>query len=372
MSASKILEKLQRKGQITPLAQQKNIKSPQNGTQNPQISRTNSITNLLNSSGERPVDPVVARLKAARKAEREQKERELREKKGLGPKKTSTSRPKSTSSTSSTSKQPVRGSGSRPGEKSMGNGAKNRSTLPPSSTPRVLPREKKPKMSFSELMAKASGIDQSKMSIALKQKTKSPEAILPGPKRRGSEQDPKLALASRKPVSQNLPAKKNLQHDRSRPVPSAKKPVPVKTPQPAIQTRAPLPTRKPSSALEAKLKLKSSTKTGHGSNRGENLDEEEEEESDMDSFIASEDEEIEQDEPEYDRDEIWSIFNRGKKRSHFSYDDYDSDDMEATGAEILEEESRSKRNALLEDKREMEKEAKLAALKRARKAGIRR
>ncbi|GMG45345.1 unnamed protein product [Ambrosiozyma monospora] len=42
----------------------------------------------------------------------------------------------------------------------------------------------------------------------------------------------------------------------------------------------------------------------------------------------------------YDRDAIWSIFNRGRKRNY--YDDYDDDDddMEATGGEILEDEER--------------------------------
>ena len=41
--------------------------------------------------------------------------------------------------------------------------------------------------------------------------------------------------------------------------------------------------------------------------------------------------------------------------------------MEATGAEIWEEERRSKRNAELEDRKELEEEQRLAALKKARK-----
>lgn len=88
------------------------------------------------------------------------------------------------------------------------------------------------------------------------------------------------------------------------------------------------------------------------------------EDSDMSSFLASEDEEQSQD---YDRDEIWAMFNRGKKRSHFDRDDYDSDDMEATGAEIWEEETQSKRTAEMEDRRELAEEQRLREIKRKRR-----
>mgnify|MGYP003362970236 CR=1 FL=1 len=75
----------------------------------------------------------------------------------------------------------------------------------------------------------------------------------------------------------------------------------------------------------------------------------------------------------YDRDEIWSIFNRGKKRRRaYGYDDYDDDgdddNMEATGAEVLDEEERTLRQAKLDDKREaalLEKH-KLEKLRRKR------
>lgn len=53
----------------------------------------------------------------------------------------------------------------------------------------------------------------------------------------------------------------------------------------------------------------------------------------------------------YSKDEIWEIFNRGKKRSYYN-DDYDSDDMEATGTEILEDEERTLKQAKLDDLRE--------------------
>lgn len=60
----------------------------------------------------------------------------------------------------------------------------------------------------------------------------------------------------------------------------------------------------------------------------------------------------------YDRDEIWSIFNRGRKRRRdYGYDSYedmdeDDDDMEATGAEVLDEEERTLRQAKLDDRKE--------------------
>ncbi|KAM9939418.1 hypothetical protein OXX80_001067 [Metschnikowia pulcherrima] len=371
MSASKILEKLSRKGQITTSTQQKNTTNQPNGSFSGQSSRQSSYNSSATPPSDRPVDPVVARLKAARKAEREQKERELRKKKGLPPKKEPSARQKSgprqiKSAPTQALRVPANRANLSQNRPKMG--AMSKSSV--SAQQRPAPAEKKAKMSFNELMAKASGIDQSKMSIALKQKTKSPEAPptsrrrTPDPEKKAVSMDKK---ANSKP-SQGPQTSRRSPLDKSRPISNAKTSL---NPPSSVQAKGPLPMRKPSSALAAKLQQKPASKGRHVSQQGESLGEQEDEESDLDSFIASEDEEELQAEPEYDRDEIWSIFNRGKKRSHYAYDDYDSDDMEATGAEILEEESRSKRNALLEDKKEMEKEAKLAAMKRARKMGKR-
>ncbi|GAV52493.1 hypothetical protein ZYGR_0AG04840 [Zygosaccharomyces rouxii] len=80
-------------------------------------------------------------------------------------------------------------------------------------------------------------------------------------------------------------------------------------------------------------------------------------ESDMDDFIEDDEEEdrsaMERD-PGYDRDEIWALFNRGKRRSDYAFDDEDEDDMEANEGEIIEEEERARKMARLEDKREEE------------------
>lgn len=55
----------------------------------------------------------------------------------------------------------------------------------------------------------------------------------------------------------------------------------------------------------------------------------------------------------YDRDEIWAMFNKGRRRDEYAddYDDY-GNDMEANEMEIMEEEEYAGRMARLEDKRE--------------------
>ncbi|SCU90461.1 LADA_0F04236g1_1 [Lachancea dasiensis] len=66
---------------------------------------------------------------------------------------------------------------------------------------------------------------------------------------------------------------------------------------------------------------------------------------DMDDFI--EDDEAGED---YNRDEIWAMFNKGKRRRDFESED--ESDMEANEMEILEEEEHATRMARLEDKKE--------------------
>lgn len=75
--------------------------------------------------------------------------------------------------------------------------------------------------------------------------------------------------------------------------------------------------------------------------------------------------------PGYDRDEIWAMFNRGKKRSEYDYDELEDDDMEANEMEILEEEEMARKMARLEDKREEAWLKKHEEEKRRRKKGIR-
>lgn len=308
MSLSNILQHVKNKGKIPQgklLADQATEKAD-----------TNALRPTYQS---REVDPVVLKLKAARKAEKEKKEREQREAKGLPPK-----------------KQP-----SRPQQKTVPKKAPASHATPPPALQRSKPPAKK--MNFNQLMMKASKVDTSKLSVNYKAKTKSPDP----PKRpitKGSTRETGLKLRPRH----------NGQDINRKPLSFGAKPASEK---PKVATRAPLPVRKPSGVLEEKLK----------SRRHQDV-ESAEEDDDMDSFLASDEEEDELRAGDYDRDEIWAMFNKGKKRSYYDkYDDYDSDDMEATGAEIFDEELRSKRSALQEDKREMMEEQRLAELKRKRK-----
>lgn len=114
--------------------------------------------------------------------------------------------------------------------------------------------------------------------------------------------------------------------------------------------------RSPSEKQETLMKIPSSFKSGPSkkilkklekrkSSRGGYYDEDEDD-SEFDDFI-------EEDDPGYDRSEIWKLMSNGRSRSSRPYDyDDDSDDMEADGFEILEEEEASRKYARLEDKKE--------------------
>lgn len=334
MPLSSILQQIQSKGQI------KNHPSQNTETTVPVALRKTPTY----SSGERTVDPVVARLKAARKAEREAKEKEARAKKGLAPKRepARSRAPKPSATAPGKNRAGKTQAGNVPGN-TLGNaGTRERASAPP---------EKKPKMSFSELMKKASSIDQSKMSIELKAKTKTPEPRRKTPERRTPE--------GRTPEGRALEkAARDVKGGVSRRIPKpqhASKPVAQEN-----AARRPLPMRQPSAKLQSKLQQRTSRSRATAA-------ESEEDDSDMGSFIASDEEEQVSYGQDYDRDEIWSMFNRGRKRSHFEQYDSDSDDMEATGAEILEEEAFSKRLAAEDDRRELLEEQRRAALKLARK-----
>lgn len=325
-----ILQQIKRKGVIQRPASPQVTQLALSQQRNAQSQNSHRLS-TPGSANNKPVDPVVARLKAARKAEREKKEAEARARKGQAPKKEL--KPRS------------------PAKPSVRSGAPNREKsktpvgMPPVPIP---PKEKKAKVSFSQLMKKASLIDQSKMSIQFKAKTKSPE---PRQERRKPAKEAVARSSSdtqprRKPLLANSAPQKAPAHD-----------VPARP-------KIPIPARRPNPQLESKLRQKKTQDPGSGG-RGEQ--DEYDEDSDMSSFIASDEEE--EDMPrDYDREEIWAMFNKGRRRN-FDYDD-DSDDMEATGAEIFEEEARSKKRAMEEDRREMEEEQRRAELKRRRKAGI--
>lgn len=338
MSLSNLLQKINGRGQVpkTPLRPPNSANPPGSS-----VSRLSSTT-----PGEpRPVDPVVARLKAARKAEREAAERLAREKKGLAPKKVA-AKPRKPSALPKPGPAVPRTKGAVKTGVSAKSGPAAAARTP------VPPAERKPKMSFSELMKKASSIDHSKITVNIGAKQKSPDLQRKGdaPLRR---KEP-----SAKPVEPRLsgPQRPVRAPTSAKPLakPVARSSVAPKAPPPKPAVKAPLPIRKPSAQLQQKLK------------RTPTAQESADEDSDLDSFIELDEEDAVEQDQGYDRDEIWAIFNRGKKRTYYNADS-DSDDMEATGAEIWQEEDRSKRDAMLEDKREAEEEARRAALKKARK-----
>lgn len=100
---------------------------------------------------------------------------------------------------------------------------------------------------------------------------------------------------------------------------------------------------------------------------------------DMDDFIEDDEgEDYRQStrDPGYDRDEIWAMFNKGRKRSYTDYYDDEEEDefdaMEANEMEILEEEEEAARMARLEDKREEAWLKKHEAEKRNKKLKLNR
>ncbi|EGW31861.1 uncharacterized protein SPAPADRAFT_56609 [Spathaspora passalidarum NRRL Y-27907] len=334
MTLSTILQQINKKGKIQP-----KVSSSSSGNDDNLSSR---IQSYKATTSNKPIDPVVAKLKEKRRLEREKKEQELRLKKGLAPKpvkSTTTRQPKSTSASP---------------KKTQPNSKTSRGQPPPPPPPHPLPTNndlRKKKLNFNELMKKASKIDHDKLSIKFPAKSKSPEV---GPARIRTPDKPNTIKPDiprderfKKPVAQLK---------RANTLPPPPPPPPLKA-----TLKAPIPTRKPSEKIQQKINEKKNTKKKY-------QEYEEEEDDELSSFIASDEEEEAYDSRDYDRDEIWAMFNRGKKRSYYDrYDDYDSgDDMEATGAEILDEEYRSRVNGELEDRRELEQEKKLAALKRAR------
>lgn len=365
MSLNTILQKIQQKGLIKSVLPAADT-TPK-ATATPTSALSKSTPRPL---ADRPVDPVVARLKAARKAEREKKEQEMREKKGLQPKKETKTkaRPSTKMETQSTNRDGAM----------LARNTKHKRFQVASISPHgaVQRPEKKTKMTFSELMKKASLIDHSKMSIAIKQKTKSPEAS--APRRPIRKDDMELrgknvshGARSRVPEHHNRPAIPDRTGKIGRPASGSLESVRDGhssasrggSGETRSEVRTPLPVRKPSEKLQARLQKRRTARPGVSVAEEEDFEEDE-----LDSFIASDEEEQESYGADYDRDEIWSIFNRGRKRSHYDqYDDEDTDDMEATGAEIFEEELLSKRRAMEEDMRELKEEQRLAALKQARK-----
>ncbi|KAG7826066.1 hypothetical protein KL909_000118 [Ogataea angusta] len=188
--------------------------------------------------------------------------------------------------------------------------------------PAAASRPPLPKMSFKELMSRAETVDKSKLVYApIKMETKKKDT--------GKKPERKFA-------------------------------------QPSTALLEKLSKReKPNVAKRDKRPVQRKAHTDSYGIEADSGDEDEDsfiEDDSLDDFVVDDPRERRRD---YNSDEIWQLFNRGKKRQYFDDED---DDMEATGADILEEEERALRQARLDDKREemLERRLKEEKLKRRR------
>ncbi|CDK24170.1 unnamed protein product [Kuraishia capsulata CBS 1993] len=283
----------------------------------PPLNKTHSLT----TPG---VDPAVERLKNARRREKEEKERKLMESRMAG--KAGVTR--NIQSRSIPPKKPV-------------GAAYERKTVVQPNIP--IRKEKPPikKLKFNELMKKASKVDSQKLAMATPFKSVSPD---PHDKKK---ERTSTGFVNSPPIS---PLKSAMKPASRPPSKTAIKPIP----KPVVQDQklqGPAPFARPSEQLSKKLQQKKKSSLHPSVPLKNSRYDDEDEDEDDDEFVVYDEEETYKEAGGYDRDEIWSIFNRGRKRDYQDYDD-DSDDMEATGAEVLDEEERTTRAGRIEDEKE--------------------
>lgn len=357
-----------------------------------QRQRPNSISNVSYIDD----DPAVRRLKEARRKERER----LDALKGKPTTKTKTSRQTSSGPKRSTSLTPSSRSSSVGISRSLPPPSKS-SSLPPPTKSRFkfkpskhnisLPTNKPStneanKLSFQELMEQASTIAKPSTSAIpftspVKSKPKGPSRALQSIHKARTRELQTLTsntspeMKSRKDFAQQNPISKQ---ELSRPL---RKPEFAKPNPDLLKKLSKKKQYQSSQPLSAKFNSKGYSSSINRSTKSDSYDidaqDEDEDEYDQygyeddyedDGFIV--DEEDEEDafyarekakekraydnmkSQGYSKDEIWEIFNRGKKRSYYDQYDDDSDDMEATGNEILEDEERTLKQARLDDLRE--------------------
>ncbi|VEU24371.1 DEKNAAC105635 [Brettanomyces naardenensis] len=303
----------------------------------------------LVSTSQADIDPAVRRLKEARRRERERIQELKNAKKGR-----KLSKPRVRTARKVETSHDV-GRRSSPGLQRQFH---SKSPLQPRSPP-VKVTAAGPRMSFKELMKKAEGVN--KFDLAFNP-IKSAHALGP-PKSKG--------LMKSRSMHPSIPhAKESRGGSRgtvirttvSPPAGPSKELAAKAAHRKALMERNKSGLRRPHQAGKKK-------KNDYGIDVDEDDDDDEEgydygsandDYDDGDGFVVADDEskfeagerrrtEIEK--RGYDRDEIWSIFSRGKKRDQYR-DELDDDDMEATGAEVLQEEEMALRQAKLDDLRE--------------------
>lgn len=312
------------------------------------VKRPSSSSSYSRSPSNSIEDPAVRRLKEARR-----KEREAREAKSPSTKK----------STSSTSKP-------KPKSQSLQQRKKPNPTPPPP-PPSHKTVSTGPKLSFKQLMKHADTIDTSKLAYAA---VKKPSLSDAKPKPSKSLQSIKRAerMQNGRPITQQKSRVKNRQPigERKPNIPTFAKPSPelmkrIKAKE-KLQQHQQQKQQGRNTMNRQGYKPEKKPKDKFGIDAEEDSDDDDSygysnqyyDDGDDDNFI------VDDFENEYSKGEIWNMVNQNKRRSYNdSYDDFE-DDMEATGAEIFEEEELALKQAKLDDKREKMLLEKRAAEKR--------
>lgn len=207
------------------------------------------------------------------------------------------------------------------------------------------------KITFKDLMKKADTVDRSKLEMMVKTTDKkrpeiSRQRAKPPIPVRSPENSPKKTS-----LSKSFPQGTKFEPDKA---PQSHKLAPPSLPQQKRKS-APAPVAKPSAELAARIER-----------RRKKLQQSRQTDSELSDFVVN-DSEVENDGGNRRAslsEEIWGLFNRAPKRN-FDINDSE-DDMVATGADILEEETRSASQARIEDAME-ERRLKELDLKKKRK-----
>lgn len=341
------------------------------------------IESLLPENYVRDEDPAVKRLKELRRKEQIKNGELLKKRKATAKRQASDSSKSRRNKRNKSQKDEDGGMLGTVYKKKIGSSTRTRSNIGDDSNRVMKPRVPLKKMSFEELMRQAEQNDK----LPLKSTSEPPvigqskKLIKPGFKSKSSRVNSvnthesirkdrnKLndkGFGSREKLEPLNRSKSSSNIEKSGSSSSSKNIVKI----PSISVnRFAQPNAKIKQRLERKgYKIQSRRdRFGRQYNKSNNDnyedDEEEEVDSELDDFIEDDLGEEEtryssrSEDPGYNRDEIWAMFNRGRSRSRY-YNDYDddddADDMEANEMEILDEEEYATRMAKLEDKKEEE------------------
>lgn len=393
MSFSALLGKITKDKKLEEKAkvfESKSNQSPQPSkqSQSNKIKRTPSLSLSALSSISYPQeeDPAVARLKEARRLE---KEKQLAIKNAKYGTKLTSSRKQSTSTSTSTTttKQRQQTSLQQQRQKSP-----PLPPPPPKSRFKFKPLkhnlkisatdvQRKPSshVSFSQLMEQASKIENpltaTSFHFVKKPQSKQPSKAYQSLQKSRSRQTESAPTSTSPASSSPQPSMKHSRPTFAKPNPELLKRLQKKQKSPLEQQRTNRQTR-PITTNQSRSKPDNyDIDAQDEDDEFDNYDYNDYDEYEDDGFIVDDNEDDEFNNSRqreyqnmrskgYSKDEIWSIFNRGRKRDYDDYDDYS--DMEATGTEILEEEDRTLKAAKLDDLREQKLLEEKAREKRKR------